>query len=64
METTLQGYILAIITTDPSMVTGSGCPVFYAADPAEQQRLSLLLSRVLGGSVHDLENGVLFISKH
>lgn len=64
METELKDYILAIVTLDASLVQGCGCPVFLAQDSAEQQILTLTLSRILGGNVHDLENGILIICKH
>lgn len=64
MNTGLQEYILAIVTTDGSKVAGGGCPVFYAADLVEQERISLILARILGGVVHDLENGIMFVCKH
>ncbi len=63
MGTELEHFILAIIVADPDKVRGS-CPIFLAANPEEQQRISLLLARILGGIVHDLENGVYIIVKH
>lgn len=64
METSLKDYILAIITLDSSLVQGGTCPVFIAKDSQEQQKLTLTLARILGGNVHDLENGILIICKH
>ncbi len=64
MDTGLNEYILAIVTGDMSKVQSGGCPVFLAADRKEQERISLLLARILGGVVHDLENGIYFICKH
>lgn len=64
MDAKISEYILAIITTDMTKVQGGGCPVFYAGDDGEREKISLLLARVLGGVVHDLENGVYFICKH
>jgi hypothetical protein len=55
--------ILAAVCVEPNKV-GGGCPVFFAADLEEQQRTSLLLARIMGGIVHDLENGVYIIVKH
>lgn len=60
----ISGLILAIVTTDPDKVSGGGCPVFHVANQEEQEKVSILLSRVLGGVVHDLENGVYFIFRH
>lgn len=64
MEISLKDYILAIITLDASLVQGCGCPVFVAQNSQEQQGLTLTLARILGGNVHDLENGILIICKH
>ncbi len=64
MTSKISGLILAIITTDMTKVTGGGCPVFHALNQEEMERTSLLLARVLGGVVHDLENGVYFIFRH
>lgn len=64
MEISIKDYILAIITQDPSLVQGCGCPVFVARESQELQRLTLMLARILGGNIHDLENGVFIICKH
>lgn len=64
MDTNLKGFILALITMDMRKVQSGGCPIFLAADQEEMEKLGLLLARVLGGVVHDLENGVYFICRH
>lgn len=64
MEINVTEYILAIVTTDMTRVDGGGCPVFMAYDQQELEKISLLLARILGGVVHDLENGIYFICKH
>ncbi len=38
--------------------------VFIAEDSLEQQRIAMLLSRILKAMVHDLENGVIIIVQH
>jgi hypothetical protein len=53
-----------VVTTDAFKVAEAGCPVFYALDQNEQEKVSLLLARILGGVVHDLENGVYIIVRH
>lgn len=55
--------ILAAVVLDENKVSGDS-PIFLAANAEEQQRTSLLLARILGGVVHDLENGVYIIVKH
>jgi len=64
VSTGLSEFILAVVTRDMNKVKGGGCPVFLAADQQEQEKMSLYLARILGGVVHDLENGVYFICKH
>lgn len=64
MDTGITDYILAIVTLDASKVISGGCPVFMAYDQEEQEKISILLSRILGGIAHDLENGVYFICRH
>jgi len=62
-EIALTKCILAAVCTEPDKV-GGACPVFFAASPEEQQKTSMLLARIMGGIVHDLENGVYIIVKH
>jgi hypothetical protein len=64
MDTGLKDIILAIITRESGRVDGGACPLFVASSPEEQQKLSLLLARILAGTVHDLENGVYIITRH
>ncbi|MGI5921400.1 MAG: capping complex subunit for YIEGIA [Syntrophomonadaceae bacterium] len=64
MDIVIKDVILAIVTTNPQLVSGSGCPVFFAHNAEQQEKLGLYLARILGGIVHDLENGVYIIVKH
>jgi hypothetical protein len=64
VDTSIKEYILAIVTLDMNKVQSGGCPVFLAANQEEMEKISLLLARILGGIVHDLENGVYFICRH
>ncbi len=64
MNTALSEYVLAIITCETDKVKGGGCPVFLASDQEEMEKTSLLLARILGGIVHDLENGIYLVCKH
>ena len=65
MSTVISDLILAVVTTKENRdkVTGSTA-VFITDDQEEQSRLCLLLSRILKGMTHDLENGVFIIVKH
>lgn len=64
MDTALKGIILAVITDESGKLQAGNCPVFLVQNRAEQERLGLLIARILGGYVHDLENGVLIITRH
>lgn len=64
MDTSLKEAILAIVTSNPDKVSGGGCPVFLAQNQEEMEKTSLLLARILGGMVHDLENDVFIIVRH
>ena len=55
--------ILAVVTVHEHQV-GGGAPIFYAQNKQELAKLSLSLSRILGASVHDLENEVMVIVRH
>ncbi|NPV52324.1 MAG: hypothetical protein HPY71_02230 [Firmicutes bacterium] len=55
--------VLAVVTVNKEKVAGQA-PVFYASDEAEMERIAIYLSRITGGIVHDLENGVYIIVKH
>ncbi|HZW82292.1 MAG TPA: hypothetical protein VFF14_02565 [Candidatus Deferrimicrobium sp.] len=63
MQVALQDSILAVITTETANVAAN-VPVFFVASKEEQERLALLLSRIMNAMAHDLENGVFIIVKH
>ena len=56
--------ILAIVTTDRELVSSGTAPIFYARDEEEKEKISLLLSKVTMGMIHDLENGSYIIVRH
>lgn len=57
--------ILVIITLKRELVLeGGNAPVFFAQDQEEQERVSFILSKILKGMIHDLENGVYLIVRH
>ncbi|CFX21225.1 Uncharacterized [Syntrophomonas zehnderi OL-4] len=56
--------IVAVVAMDEEKVSSGDSPVFLAKNAEEQERLCLLLSRIMGGVAHDLENGVYIIVKH
>lgn len=64
MEVRATKEILAVIAISAEKVGKGGAPIFFAADEKEQETLSLLLARLLGGAVHDLQNGVQIVIRH
>ncbi|MBF8982225.1 hypothetical protein IZY60_01605 [Lutibacter sp. B2] len=64
MDYGIKDSIIAIITTDRSMISTTTVPVFYASTEEEKERVALLVSKVTTGMVHDLENGSYVIVKH
>ena len=57
--------ILAVVVTRETLNKGQGMnSIFIAEDCIEQQRIALLLSRILKAMSHDLENGVMIIVQH
>lgn len=57
-------FTIAIITTDLNMKNGGGCPIFYANDKKDLQNKAMLMSKCVGGMVHDMTNGTLIVVKH
>ncbi len=64
MDVGIKESIIAIVTTDKATVSGGSVPTFYAKDEDEKNRISLLLSKVTMGMIHDLENGCFIIVRH
>ena len=57
--------ILAVVVTREKLNKVQGMnSIFIAEDYIEQQRIALLLSRILKAMSHDLENGVMIIVQH
>jgi hypothetical protein len=57
--------ILAVVVTRETLNKVQGMnSIFIAEDYIEQQRIALLLSRILKAMSHDLENGVMIIVQH
>ncbi len=64
MDIGINDNILAIVTMDRDAVSSGTVPAFYAKDEDEREKISLLLSKVMMGMVHDLENGCYVIVRH
>ena len=64
MDVEIKGNILAVVTTDEKKILCGGVPVFLAEDKEEQEKVSLKLSKITSGTIHDLENGCYIIVSH
>ncbi|QZY57148.1 capping complex subunit for YIEGIA [Crassaminicella profunda] len=64
MDFGIKDNIIAIITTDRSMISTTTVPVFYAQSEEKKERIALLVSKITMGMVHDLENGSYVVVKH
>ncbi|MDR0879982.1 MAG: hypothetical protein LBN09_04660 [Clostridioides sp.] len=60
----ISDYALAVVTKDVNLKFGGGCPIFYVKDDKEMEKKAMLLSKFLGGTVHDLTGGILIVVKH
>ena len=61
----MQDTILAVVVTRENIGKVQGMnSIFVAETITEQQRIALLLSRILKAMAHDLENGVMIIVQH
>lgn len=65
-DISLTGTILAIVVLRDAIdkVSGGGTPVFVAETKEEQEKVALIIGKILKGMVHDLENGIYFITRH
>ena len=54
---------LAIVTINKDMKS-SNYPVFYAENEKELQDRALIISKTMGGMVHDVLKGTLIIVRH
>jgi hypothetical protein len=63
MGTTIENYILAVVSTSREKV-GGGAPIFFVNTEEELQQFSFLLEKILDGMAHDLKNGTMIIVRH
>ena len=64
MNVGITEYSLAIITTDKTLQVGGGCPIFYANDNDDLQNKAMLMSKCVGGMVHEISDNILIVVKH
>lgn len=64
-DISLTGTILAVVALrDAITKVSGGTPVFVAETKEEQEKIALILGKILKGMVHDLENGIYFVTRH
>lgn len=59
-----QDNIVAVVTLHPELIRGGGALVFTAPDGEALERMAILLSKMTGSAVHDLERGTYVIVRH
>lgn len=64
MDIGIKEAIIAIVTTNEKAVSGGSVPTFYVKDEEERDKVSLLISKITLGMIHDLENGCYIIVRH
>jgi hypothetical protein len=62
-NTALTNCILAVCTTEPTSVGGSG-PIFFCKDEEELQQVSLYLEKILDAMAHQVRPGTMILVKH
>ena len=62
-EIEIKKAILAVLTTDKERFLG-GAPCFYCKNEEELELQSVLVSKVLNGSIHNIAQGCNVIVKH
>ncbi len=64
MGTTIEKYIIAIVTINKEQVFNGGAPMFVAENEEQLQKTAFLLEKILDGMAHDLNNGTMIIVRH
>ena len=43
---------------------GGGVPIFIVEDIEEQEKIAMILGKILNAMVHNLENGMYIVTRH
>jgi len=62
--TSIEEILAVVALKEAEDMVGGGAPIFFAQNGEEQERIALLLSRILKAMAHDLENGVFILTRH
>ena len=63
MGNTLEKYVLAVLTTNPSRVSG-GVPIFVFKSSEEIQKKIPMFESVLGGMGHQVDQEIYMVVRH
>ncbi len=64
-DITTIGDILAVVVLEEAKdKVGGGLPIFIVDTKEAQEKIALILSRILKAMAHDLENGVYILTRH
>jgi hypothetical protein len=64
MDFGVKDSIIAIVTTDKTMLSSATVPVFYANTEEQKEKTAILISKITMGMIHDLGNGAYVIVRH
>ncbi|NLK00622.1 MAG: hypothetical protein GX318_05225 [Clostridia bacterium] len=59
------GDILAVVALkEVKTKVGGGVPIFIVEDIEEQEKIAMILGKILNAMVHNLENGMYIVTRH
>lgn len=62
--TTIGSILAVVVLKEIKDNVGGGAPIFTVATKEEQEKIALILGRILNAMAHDLENGVYILTRH
>jgi hypothetical protein len=64
MDFGIKENIVAVVTSNKSIIGGQCAPVFIAKDESEGERLALIIAKTTMGMLHQLDAGTYIIVRH
>jgi len=58
------GIVACVVLQEKKENISGEIPTFLVQDKSEQERVCMLLAKILKAMIHDLENGIYLIVKH
>ena len=62
--TTIGSVLAVVVLREAKDKVAGGMPIFIVETKEEQEKVALIMSRILKAMAHDLENGVYFLTRH